>query len=29
MPNEFSVRKKWLESYPLRGGGGGGGGGVE
>ena len=27
MPNEFSVRKKWLESYPLGGGGGGGGGG--
>ena len=22
MPNEFSVRKKWLESYPLVGGGG-------
>ena len=21
MPNEFSVRKKWLESYPLGGGG--------
>ena len=20
MPNEFSVRKKWLESYPLGGG---------